>query len=189
LSFDILTSLRRLKPEKRSGPLSRRNDNELPFVEYTATVGQPLMLDTTVYIDTLQKRLPQDVKDILVIRQNNHSSVAVAELAHTLGRLDPTHSDTATNCKAVQKAISIIQSHRLTAPSVQAMAEAGILVGTIARLHGLPKTDKQPLFNDAVLFLQALEQGCCLLTRNIGDMDYLQQLLPTGRILLYRQTN
>jgi predicted nucleic acid-binding protein len=188
LSFDVAATLRRLKPEKKTGTLARRGDEELTFADQRVFAGPPLLIDTTVYIDALQDRLPQEVSDLLCVRQVNHSSVAIAELAHVLGRLDPAHPNTAATTKAVQKAIAIVPAHRLQAPSVQTMAEAGILTGMLARLRGLPKTDKQLLFNDAMLFLQALEQGCHLLTRNIGDMDFLQQLQPMGRVLFYRQS-
>ena len=67
------------------------------------------------------------------------------------------------------------------------MTEAGMLAGMHARLQGLQRQDRQPLLNDALLFLQALSQGCHLLTRNIADMDYLQQLQPGGQVLFYRQ--
>lgn len=188
MSFDIAATLRRLKPEKRIGPLARRDDSHLTFVGPTVTAGPPLLLDTTVYIDALQDRLPPEVMELLRIRQINHSAVAIAEMAHVLGRLDPTHPGTASVSQAVQSSIAIVPAHRLRAPSVEAMAEAGILTGMHARLCGLPKTDQQPLLNDAQLFLQALEQGCHLLTRNVRDMDLLQQLRPTGRVLFYRQT-
>jgi hypothetical protein len=51
----------------------------------------------------------------------------------------------------------------------------------------LQRQDRQPLLNDALLFLQALSQGCHLLTRNIVNMDYLQQCQPGGQVLFYRQ--
>ena len=59
--------------------------------------------------------------------------------------------------------------------------------GVIARLRGLPKTDRQPFMNDATLFLQALESGFTLVSRNISDMDLIEQIVPTGRGLLYQQ--
>lgn len=186
MSFDIAASLRRLKPEKRTGTLTRRGDADLAFIPEPVTAGPPLLLDTTVYIDSLQGKLPDGTFDLLRVRQIHHSSVAVAELTHALGRLDPGHPDTPATTRAVQNAIAIIPAHRLVAPSVRAMADAGILAGMLARLRGLPKADGQPLLNDAMLFLQASEQGCELLTRNIADMDLLQQLLPAGRVLFYR---
>ncbi|MDP9412926.1 MAG: hypothetical protein M3Q08_02290 [Pseudomonadota bacterium] len=187
MAFDLEATLRRLKLEKRILPLSHRIDHELPFVHREQSAGPPLLLDTTVYIDVLQARAPSEVKDLLKVRQVNHSSVAVGELAHLFGRLDPRHPDTKSVLAEIKTTIDDIPQHRLAAPSVEAVAEAGIVTGIIARLRGLPKTDKQPLLNDATLFFQALESGFTVLSRNIGDMDLIEQLVPTGRILLYRQ--
>jgi predicted nucleic acid-binding protein len=187
LSFDVAASLRRLKPQKRTASLSRRADADLTFVDSVPSAGPGLLLDTSVYIDALQKRLPAEVKALLSVRLIHHSSVAVAELSYPFGRLDPTHADTAEALAQIQSVIGDIPSHRLAGPSVESVVEAGIVTGVIARLRGLSKADRQPLFNDACLFLQALESGLHLLTRNIADMDFIQQLVPAGRILLYRQ--
>ncbi len=187
MSFDLAASLRRLKPEKKNGPVGRRGDDELPFVNQAPTPGQPLLFDTTVYIDALQDRIPEQVTHLMRSRQVNHSSIAVAELAHNFGRLDPNHPATAGVLETIRKTIDEIPGHRLNAPSTQAAIEAGILTGAIARARGLQKSKKQPLFNDAVLFFQAFEQGCCLLSRNIVDLDFFTQMVPAGRVLLYRQ--
>lgn len=187
MSFDLAASLRRLKPQKRTSAPVRRADADLPFVEAGAAAGPELLLDTSVYIDALQDRLPDAVKELLRVRQINHSSVAAAELAQLFGRLDPAHPETGTTLASVKAVLEAVPPHRLTGPSLQAAIEAGILTGVFARLRGLAKTDRQPLFNDAMLFLQALENGLCLLSRNIGDLDLIQQLVPTGRMLFYRQ--
>jgi hypothetical protein len=187
LSFDISASLRRLKPQKKTGARGCRDDAELSFVDQACMAGPPVLIDTTVYIDALQDRLPDAVARLLRVRQLNHSAVAVAELTHLFGRLDPAHPKTADICRVVQTTIANIPAHRLRAPSVSAMAEAGILTGVHARLQRLPRQDMRALLNDAQMFLQAIEQGCHLLTRNIGDMDRLQQILPAGRMLFYRR--
>ena len=187
MAFDLDASLRRLKPEKKVAPLARRSDHELTFVNHESTGGPPLLLDTTVYIDVLQARAPQAVKDLLRIRQVNHSSVAVGELTHQFGRLDPAHPQTKAALAQVRGALDDIPAHRLSAPSLQTVAEAGMVAGLVARLRGLPKSDRQPFFNDATLYLHALESGSTLLSRNIADMDVIEQLVPTGRVLLYRQ--
>jgi predicted nucleic acid-binding protein len=187
LSFDVDATLRRLKPEKRTGALTRRPDADLLFAEKAPAAGAPLLLDTTVYIDTLQKRLPEAVKALLRVRPLNHSAIAAAELAHAFGRLNPGHPDSAPTLQAIGDVIRNMPPHRLAGPSIQATVEAGIVSGTIARLHGLAPVDRQPLLNDAMLFLQAMENGSVLLTRNIADMDLIQQLVPAGRVLFYRQ--
>lgn len=187
MSFDLPAALRRLKPQKRNSPLAHRPDSELSFVDGAPAAGPPLLLDTSVYIDVLQARLPQPAKDLVAARNINHSSIAVAELSHLFGRLDPLHPGTGSVLEEISEVIGDIRPHRLSSPSVAATIEAGIVTGTIARLRGLPKVDRQPLFNDACLYLQALESGSTLLTRNIIDMDLIQQLAPAGRILLYRQ--
>jgi phage I-like protein len=38
------------------------------------------------------------------------------------------------------------------------------------------------------LFLQAQKLGFAVLTANIADFDYLLQLIPAGRVLLYRRS-
>ncbi|MGA9581546.1 MAG: hypothetical protein WBR13_06220 [Allosphingosinicella sp.] len=187
MSFDVAATLRRLNPQKRTAFLDRRPDADLSFVDSNLSAGAGLLLDTSVYIDALQNRLPKEVKALLSVRQLNHSSIAAAELSHAFGRLDPSHPDTAAILAEIQGVIEDMPGHRLAGPSVQAVAEAGIVTGAVARLRGLAKADRQPLFNDACLFLQALESGLHLLSRNLGDMDFIQQLVPAGRTLLYRR--
>lgn len=186
MSFELTATLRRLKPDKRTRPLARRADRELPFVGQPAA-GQPLLLDTSVYIDVLQGRVPSALKGLLDVRLVNHSSIAVCELVHLFGRLDPVHPDTPVILAKIKRAIDAISPNRLAAPSVRAMAEAGIVTGMIARLNGVSRADRQPLLNDAGLVFQALETGAVLVSSNIGDMDMIGQLVTGGRILLYRR--
>ncbi len=189
MAFDLAATLRRLKPKKRIAPVTRRRDDELQFVGETVVSGPGLLLDTCVYIDVLQGRAPQAVKDLLLAREVNHSSVALAELVHLFGRLDPSHQETASVLAPIAAAIAEIRPHRLTAPTIQASAEAGVVTGMIARLSGLPRVDRQPMLNDATMFMQALESGFIMLTRNISDMDLIEQLVPAGRVLFYRQAS
>ncbi|WP_407527944.1 type II toxin-antitoxin system VapC family toxin [Methylobacterium oryzisoli] len=187
MSFDLAGALRRLKPEKRVARLDRRHDDELSFVGSAPAAGPALLLDTSVYIDALQDRLPAVVEGLLISREVNHSAIALAELAHPLGRLDPAHPETAAVSAAIRAAIQAIPPHRLSAPSGRVLAEAGIVTGILARLRGTAKTDRQPLLNDAVLYLHALDRGFCLLSRNIVDLDLVEQLVPGGRVLFYRR--
>ena len=186
MNFDLARSIRKFKPQGRVAALARRPENELPFASGKTTGSAELLLDTCVYIDNLQDRLPGAVDDLLATRLSNHSGVALSELTHLFGRLDPRDTRTDVALAKIRTAISTIPSHRLTSPSVQVLGEAGILAGLVARLTGIDSGRRQALLNDAVLFLQALEQGQTLLTRNIGEFDWFDQLLPAGRVLFYR---
>ena len=188
MSFDLGASLRRLKPDKHTAPLKRRPDSKLQFVGEHTITGQGVLLDTSVYIDMLRNRAPPELDDLFRSQQVNHSAVALAELVHLFGRLDPLHRDTGRLLARIEGTIAKIPSHRLDAPSTRALAEAGIVTGTIARLTGIAKMDRQPLFNDATLFMQAQENGYTLLSGNVADMDLIGQLVPAGRVLLYRRT-
>lgn len=188
LVFDLGTTLRRLKPEKRTRPLVRRADDALPFVDQQQNAGPPLLLDTTVYVDVLLGRSPASLDAMLRVRQINHSSVALSELTHLFGRLDPANPQTKSILSQIKGTIDDIPQHRLSAPSVQAMASAGVVAGVVARLRGLTKSEHQLFLNDACMFFQAIESGSILVSRNIVDIDFIDQIVPGGRVLLYRQS-
>jgi predicted nucleic acid-binding protein len=144
-----------------------------------------LLLDTSVYIDVLQGKTSVEVDRILETRIVNHSTVALAELTHLIGALDPAHHGTAGALKSIGQTIDDIPTHRLTAPSIRACGEAGMLTGLVTRLTG--QANSIALLNDAMLFLQAAEMGFDLLTANVSDFDFFDQLLPGTGILLYQR--
>lgn len=148
-------------------------------------LGDAWLLDTTVYIDGLQDRLPAPLLDLPKRPDVHHSSVALAELTHVFGRLDPDHPETAPTQRALSGVIDDLPPSRLTAPTVRTWGEAGMLAGLTARLSGRPHD--QALLNDALLLLQAAESGQVLLTRNVGDFDVLGQLAPEARVVFYRR--
>jgi len=185
LSFDLKRSLRRLKPTRRTAHLNRRPDGALSFIPEEATAGAEVLLDTCVYIDILQDRAPASLTALLAVRLCNHSGVTLAELTHLFGRLNPQDHRTKLVMAAISEMIQDIPEHRLTAPSTHVLGEAGILAGLTARLTGAEPG--QALLNDAALYLQAIEQGHMLVTRNVREFDWFNQLLPSGRVLLYRQ--
>jgi hypothetical protein len=75
--------------------------------------------------------------------------------------------------------------NRLHAPSVNALGEAGILAGLTARLSDLQSGRRQALLNDAALYFQAVEHGQTVLTRNVREFDWFDQLFPRDRVLFY----
>jgi hypothetical protein len=179
--------MRKFKPGRRTAGIMRRADKILPFVSDHPVSGPGLLLDTCVYIDILQDRIPAAAARLLATRLSNHSGIALAELTHLFGRLDPRDARTEGILGKIQAAISGISPHRLTAPSLQAMGDAGILAGLAARLAGIETGREQALLNDALIYLQAVEQGQTVLTRNIREFDWFDQLFPSGRVLFYRQ--
>lgn len=185
MSFSLAQSLRRLKPQRAATSLIRRADAELPLVTAPAGPGPELLLDTTVYIDVLQGRTPPEVDQLLTLRVLNHSTVALAELTHLFGRLDPRHPGTRAALDMLARTLNDIPAHRLTVPSVRASGEAGMLAGLATRLTARAHTPE--LLNDALLLLHAAETGRVLLTRNVSDFDFLQQLAPWARVLVYRR--
>ena len=187
LSFDLQRSSRRFKPGRRTERLTRRPDEALPFVSETARSGPELLLDTCVYIDVLQRRVPDGVKSLLATRLSNHSGVALAELTHLFGRLDPRDNRTGQVLAEISGVISDMPSHRLSPPSLNVQGEAGILAGLAVRLGDIEPGRQQAVLNDAILYLQAMELGQVVLTRNVREFDWFDQLLPNNRVLFYHR--
>lgn len=185
MSFDLARALRRLKPQRAATSIKRRERAQLTYVTMPASAGAEVLIDSCVYIDVLQARAPEAVKALLRTRIVNHSSVCLAELTHLFGRLDPAHRRTKAVLSEIQRVVQNIPDHRLTTPSETAMGEAGMLAGLVSRLTGAPRVEAPALFNDACIYLHALERGWVVLTRNIRDYDLFDQLLPAGRLLLY----
>ena len=184
--YDFAAALRwaRFDP---SATLARRADHELPFLGDRPEAGQELLLDTCVYIDGLQGRTPSVVADLLDHRHANHSTVAIQELMHTVGVLDPKHPGTRVGIKQIGALIASMPSHRIFAPDVEIVARAALLSGMLCRLQGYQKDHKLRALQDSVLFLQAQKAGFTVLTANVADFDYLLQLIPVGRVLFYRR--
>lgn len=187
MSFDLDAALRWLKPSRKRRPLRRRPEEELDWVEAVPAVGGPILLDTTVYVDTLQGRSPESLDTLVTVRTCNHSSVCLSELTHTFGRLKPDDPGTEKSLKAIGRTVRDIPAHRLVAPDAATWGEAGILGGLVFRLGGYAAGAERKCLNDALTYLQGRRNGWPVVTRNVTDFDFLNQLVPDGRILLYRR--
>lgn len=181
--FDAARRWARFDPQSA---LARRSDNELPFVNPGSIGGQGLLLDTSVYIDQMQDRSPRILNDLIAQRQVNHSTVAIQELMHTVGVLNPSDGRTAIVIDVIGKQIRAMPPHRIFAPDTEVLGRAALLSGMLCRLQGYEKDGKLRALQDCVLFLQAQKLGLVVLTANVGDYDILLQLIPTGRVLFYR---
>lgn len=182
--FDAARRWARLDPQRT---LARRGDDDLPFINASFVGGQGLLLDTCVYIDQMQDRSPQILDDLVAQRQVNHSTVAIQELMHTVGVLNPSDARTAGVVEEIGKQIKAMPPHRIFAPDTEVLGRAALLSGILCRLQGYEKDGKLRALQDCVLFLQAQKLGLVVLTANLSDYDILLQLIPAGRALLYRQ--
>jgi hypothetical protein len=146
-----------------------------------------VLLDTCVYIDQMQDRSPQVLEDLIAQRHVHHSTVAVQELMHTVGVLDPSDGRTENAIAEIGKQIKAMPEHRVFAPDAEILGRAALLSGILCRLCGYEKDNRLRALQDCVLFLQAQKLGLVVLTANVGDYDILLQLIPAGRALFYRQ--
>lgn len=181
----IQRSLQRVKPEKHTAQLVPRNRSELRFLGQFRRPFPKLLLDTTVYIDELQGRLPQDVEVSLRLADLWHSTVTEAELTALAGLLNPTHPETPYVLEQVLASVERRPSHLILNPDRDIWREAGILAGLLARLQNYGKTERRRALNNTLLFLSASKHGCSVLTRNISDFDFLMQLAPHGKAIFY----
>lgn len=147
-----------------------------------------MFLDTSVYLDVLQGRSPVEVDTLLTYRICHHSAVCLSELTHAFGRLDPKHSSTKAVLETIAATVEDIPEHRLHAPDSATWGQAGVLAGLLFRLSNLPKGEghERRFVNDALVFLQARQLGASVLTGNVRDFDFLSQIIPNGRMILYR---
>ncbi|TMJ31561.1 MAG: DNA-binding protein [Alphaproteobacteria bacterium] len=182
--FDAVVRWARFDPRKT---LARRADAQLPFVGEESLAGGALLLDTCVYIDQLQGRSPSVVNGVVTARQVNHSTVALQELMHTVGVLDPDDRRTSTAIAAIRTLIRSMQPHRIVVPDSDILGRAALLAGMLCRLQGYGVDRKLRALADCVVFLQAQKLGLTVLSANIGDFDWLLQLVPSGRVLFYRR--
>ena len=186
MSSEFRTILRRLKPEKRRTQLQVRPEADLAFIETASIKPRKLLYDTTVYIDILQNRFPQNGEPMLRAAEAWHSPVTEAELAGAIGLLDPAHPQTPEITEQISNVIERRPAYRTIAPDPEIWREAGILSGVLARLQGYGRGHRRRALNDALLFATARKHGCTVLTRNVVDFDLLAQLYPSGNVLLYK---
>ena len=183
---DLRSILRRLKPERRREPLQRRSLSDFSFVERASHLPRVLLYDTTVYIDILQGRFPNNGDVTLRAAEAWHSPVTEAELVAAIALLDPTNPQTPAISQEISAVIERRPTYRTIVPDAEVWREAGLLSGILARLRGYGKDHMRRLLNDSLLFASARKHGCSLLTRNVVDFDFLQQLDPSGDVLFYK---
>ena len=188
MNSEFRTILRRLKPEKRRTQLKARAESDLSFIETTSNKPRKLLYDTTVYIDILQNRFPQNGEPMLRAAEAWHSPVTEAELAAAIGLLNPARPKTRELTEQISRVIERRPTYRTIAPDPEVWRDAGILSGVLARLQGYGRDHRRRALNDALLFATARKHGCIVLTRNVIAFDLLAQLDPFGSVLFYKSS-
>lgn len=185
--MNVRSILRRLKPEKRRVPLTRRSVSALPFVESASDLPRALLYDTTVYVDILQGRFPKAGELAIRAADAWHSTITEAELIAPCGFLSPHHPDTAETTRQIVAVIERRPVHRTIAPDRETWLTAAVLSGILSRSQGYGRTERRRVLNDALIFATARKHGMAVLTRNTADFDFLQQLDPAGRVVFYER--
>jgi hypothetical protein len=127
---------------------------------------------------------------LITYRLCHHSAVCLSELTLAFGRLDPKNASTKAVLETIAATVKDIPEHRLHAPDAAIWGQAGVLAGLLFRMSNLPKGEghERRFVNDAMVFLQARQLGASVLSGNVRDFDFLSQIIPTGRVILYRAT-
>jgi predicted nucleic acid-binding protein len=165
--------------------IQRRAHTSLQFCD-AAPVPEPILFDTTVYIDVLHGKLSDHLKREIARLEPWHCSVAESEMTYLCGRLDPAHPGTAEVVRRITGVVDHWPADRVLNPDRATWREASVLTGVLARLQHASDEDRGRTMNDALIFLCAVQHGCAVLSRNVRDFDLLMQLVPEGKAVFYR---
>jgi hypothetical protein len=185
LISDVASVIARHDPAVWVRTLRYRPRRELPYDPSTVPPHSPLLLDATVYVDQLKGQLPADTVALISSRVILHGAPALAELAVTVGLLDPRDQRTRTTLEPILDTLDHIPSQRIIAPSNEVWLESAVLAGILARTQGIPKEERRKFLNDTLMFLMAAEVEAILVSRNAHDIDLLLQMKPGVGALLY----
>jgi hypothetical protein len=185
LSSDAQSIIARNDPSRWSRPLVHRPKAALPFDPLQVPAGAPLLFDATVYIDQLKGQLPTSIINLVSSRTILHGAPALAELAVTIGALNPADQRTHATLIPIVEMLTRINRSRIIAPSYEVWLEAAVISGILARTQTIPKQDRRRFLNDTLLFLQAVDIGAIMISRNTRDLDLLLQMKPQAAVLLY----
>jgi predicted nucleic acid-binding protein len=189
LISDVAAVVARHDPTAWVRALRYRSKAELPCDPAAIPPDAPLLLDTTVYIDQLKGHLPPAIVALISSHVIVHGAPVLAELAVTVGVLDPRDPRTATTLEPILDTLRHIPSQRVIAPSEDAWVEGAVLAGILARTQGIAKEYRRKFLNDALMFLLAAEADAILISRNAHDIDLLLQMRPDVGALLYERSS
>lgn len=171
-----------------TGTLAYRARRDLPFDAEAVGAATLVMLDTTVYLDALKAPgLPEPIAALVARNVVLHSAIACAELAVSIGHLDPAHPQTAAHRAPLVEILLRMAPGRIVAPSADAWTEAALVAGILARIQGYGRESRRAVLHDALMLLTAIEAGATLISGNVRDMDLLLRFRPDALVLLYER--
>lgn len=176
---DVAAVVARHDPAAWVRPLRYRPKRELPYDPAAVPPDASLLLDTTVYIDQLKGHLPAALVALISSRVIVHGAPVLAELAVTVGVLDPL--------EPILDTLRHIPPQRIVTPSEEAWLEGAVLAGILGRTQGIAKEHRRKFLNDVLMFLLAAEVDAILVSRNAHDVDLLLQMKPGAGVLLYER--
>lgn len=178
--------LARHDPAAWTRTLAYRDRADLPFDAAAVGAATTVMLDTTVYLDALKALgLPRTIETIVARNVVLHCAIACAEIAVSIGHLDPAHPATAAHRAPLTEILRRMAPTRIVAPSAGAWTEAAVIAGILARVQAYARENRRAMLHDALILLTATESDAILISRNIRHMDLLLRFRPDARVLLY----
>jgi hypothetical protein len=129
--------------------------------------------------------VPNAIINLIASRIILHGAPALAEIAVSIGALNPLDHRTRATLIPIVETLMRINPVRIIAPTYELWLEASVITGILARTQGIPKQDRRKFRNDTLLFLQAADSGSVMISRNSRDLDLLLQLKPETGVLLY----
>ena len=186
MTISLNAALRRLKPERKTKPLTPRSRGELAAVAELPPAGRPaLLLDTNVYIFAAAGTLPDAAAAVVERALLFHSSVCLGELAIGVANADPAGPGWRAIRDHYAALIDAVPDARIIVPDDQSWLEAGVIAGTLARTQRFQKHQRKECLNDALILLSAAKAGLPVLTANREEFDLIQQLAPEGRFVYF----
>ena len=182
---DVSSIISRHDPARWSKTLAHRPKAELPFDPFQVPAKSALLFDATVYIDQLKGELPRPIVDLVAARTILHGAPALAELAVTIGALDPADRRTQATLTPIVEVLTRINPARIIVPRHEIWLEAAVMAGILARTQAIPKQDRRKFLNDTLLFLLAAGASAVMISRNSRDLDLFLQMKPQVAVLLY----
>ena len=116
MSSDVWSIISRHDPARWRRTLSHRSKDNLPFDPLRIPTDASLLFDATVYIDQLKGQLPLAIVNLIASRIIFHAVPALAELAVTIGALDPADRRTRSAVEPIVDTLTRISPSRIIVP-------------------------------------------------------------------------